>query len=61
MIISHPKVMQSAAGYYVGRSYQDSDGYPGPYDRLSGYYRTPEDAAKELKYWEQEPDANTPA
>tara|TARA_B100001093_G_C26532883_1_gene886754 strand:+ start:493 stop:690 length:198 start_codon:yes stop_codon:yes gene_type:complete len=48
--VSEPKVMQSAAGYYVGQScevkYTWEDGethvQSEPYDRLSGYFSTAE-------------------
>lgn len=44
--VSEPKVMQSAAGYYIGQSctveYYWNDGTTSiaqePYDRLSGYF-----------------------
>ena len=44
--VSEPKVMQSAAGYYIGQSceveYYWTDGTTSvgqePYDRLSGYF-----------------------
>lgn len=50
--VSEPKVMQSAAGYYVGQSceveYYWTDGTTSvgtePYDRLSGYFATPQQA-----------------
>lgn len=55
--ISLPKVMQSAAGFYIGRSceteitYQDGDKQiiTEPYDRHSGYYPTAEAAQKDLE------------
>lgn len=50
-VISEPKVMRSAAGYYVGRSCTD-DECPGleiPYDRLSGYFPTHEMTAAFMK------------
>jgi hypothetical protein len=38
-----PKVMQSAAGYYVGYGYIDPEfGYEEPYSRESGYYKSHE-------------------
>jgi hypothetical protein len=46
LIISPYRVMQSAAGYYIGRHCTDpGDGHKEPYDRVSGYFLT-EDAAK---------------
>lgn len=51
MKVSELKVMQSAAGYYVGRSYEDDD-MPGcemPYSRESyGYFATAAEAQVEL-------------
>lgn len=36
--VSDFKVMKSAAGYYIGRSYYDTEfGFDGPYSRESGY------------------------
>ncbi|MGG0845564.1 hypothetical protein [Peribacillus simplex] len=35
--ISNTIVMNSAAGYYVGKDVTDEKGM-GPYDRFSGYY-----------------------
>ena len=48
--ISEPIVMASAAGWYVGEVCKDPDcgGMIVPYDRLSGYFATPEEAAKLL-------------
>jgi hypothetical protein len=37
------KVLRSAAGYYIG-----SQCYCGPYSRESGYYKTREEAEKDL-------------
>lgn len=51
--ISFTQVMQSAAGYYVGHSCLCDDGegvYECPYDRVSGYFRKWEDAAKHAQY-----------
>ena len=49
--ISEPIVMASAAGWYVGELCKDPDcgGMIVPYDRLSGYFATPEEAAKVLE------------
>ena len=52
-----PKVMQSAAGFYIGRSceteitYEDGDKQiiTEPYDRHSGYYPSAEAAQKDLE------------
>jgi hypothetical protein len=41
------KVMRSAAGYYIGRGYIEN-GMEFPGSRESGYYRTEEEAQKEL-------------
>lgn len=40
--VSEVKVMKSAAGYYLGRGYNDmgSTGHPFPYSRESNYYPT---------------------
>ena len=48
--ISEPIVMASAAGWYVGEVCKDPDcgGMIVPFDRLSGYFATPEEAAKLL-------------
>jgi hypothetical protein len=47
--ISEVKVLKSAAGYYIGHLYLDNDMKVWlPYDRLSGYYVTKEDAAEDL-------------
>lgn len=47
--ISEVKVLKSAAGYYIGHLYFDTDMKVWlPYDRLSGYYATKEDAAQDL-------------
>jgi hypothetical protein len=49
MDISELKVMRSAAGYYVGRSYWDIEiEYEGPYSRNSEYFDTEEQAQKRL-------------
>ena len=48
--VSDLKVMQSAAGYYIGRSYFDTDyGFEGPYSRESEYM-TKADAVERLKH-----------
>lgn len=41
---SELQVLSSAAGYYVGTTYTDEDGFTEPGSRDSGYYRTYEDA-----------------
>jgi hypothetical protein len=52
--ISDYKVMESAAGFYVGRScltaYPDGEIVPEPYDRASDYFETHEAAASYLRY-----------
>ena len=50
--VSEPKVMESAAGFYVGQSCETelkwengtTDIIVEPYDRLSGYFATAEEA-----------------
>lgn len=47
--ISELQVLKSAAGYYIGYLYFDTDMRVWlPYDRISGYYVTKEDAAQDL-------------
>ena len=48
--ISEPIVMASAAGWYVGEVCKDPDcgGMIVPFDRLSGYFATPEEATNVL-------------
>lgn len=47
--VSPLRVMQSAAGYYIGRSYFDLEfGFDGPYSRESMYYANKEDAEADL-------------
>tara|TARA_R110000851_G_scaffold101934_1_gene218227 strand:+ start:644 stop:1096 length:453 start_codon:yes stop_codon:yes gene_type:complete len=50
--VSELQVMKSAAGYYIGRGYNDmgSTGYPFPYSRESGYYPTAQLAQTDLDY-----------
>ena len=48
MSISDLKVMRSAAGYYIGRSYFNGD-FDEPYSRESGYYPTEKAANKDMK------------
>lgn len=51
------KVMQSAAGYYIGTTYTDpKDGFTEPGSRDSDYFRTHEEAEKYLKMLESEGD-----
>lgn len=55
--VSEPKVMQSAAGFYIGKDckveYTWDDGETmiatEPYTRLSGYFGTPEQAKEALE------------
>ena len=43
--VSVLKVMKSGAGWYIGRSYFDTEfGFEGPYSRESGYFTTEESA-----------------
>ena len=45
--VSKPIVMASAAGWYVGEVYLDGAfGFVGPHSRLTGYYRSEEEATK---------------
>lgn len=47
--ISKLKVMQSNAGYYIGRyCIDEDDSFKPPYSRESGYYKSKEEAAKAL-------------
>lgn len=50
--VSELQVMKSAAGYYIGRGYNDmgSTDYPFPYSRESGYYPTAQLAQTDLDY-----------
>jgi hypothetical protein len=49
--VSELKVMQSGAGFYIGRSYWDSEfEFEGPYSRESGYYAFEGDATRDLKH-----------
>ena len=48
MKISDLKVMKSAAGYYIGRSCSDEDGFEVPYSRESEYFRKEVEAQAEL-------------
>lgn len=54
LTVSRPKVMQSAAGYYVGCScevkYDDGSIHEEPYCRDSGYFETKEKASLYLIY-----------
>jgi hypothetical protein len=43
------QVMKSAAGYYVGTTYTDEDGFQGPGSRDSGYFPTKEAAERFLE------------
>lgn len=53
--VSDFKVMQSHAGYYIGRSceqeYSKGEISNVPYDRASGYYFTQEAAEIDLEYF----------
>lgn len=50
--ISELKVMQSAAGFYVGHGYNDmgSTDFPFPYSRESDYFPTAQAAQKYLDF-----------
>lgn len=60
--ISDYKVMESAAGFYVGRSCltaYDGEIVSEPYDRASDYFETHEEAANYLRYiGPEEPDVD---
>lgn len=47
--ISKLKVLESAAGFYVGRVYNTSESYYEPYSRESGYMATREIAEYHLE------------
>ena len=48
--VSVLKVMKSGAGWYLGRSYFDTEfGFEGPYSRESGYFTTEESAKSSLE------------
>ena len=47
--ISRPQVLQSAAGYYIGRLWHETETEAEPYDRLSTYYATKEAAERALE------------
>ncbi len=48
-LVTDLMVMQSAAGYYIGRAYKDQEfDFIGPYSRESGYYATEAEAQAEL-------------
>ena len=55
--ISDYQVMKSAAGYYIGRTCvertEEGWEYPAPYDRVSGYYATEEEAKKDLPKYKE--------
>jgi hypothetical protein len=53
--ISEVKILKSVAGYYIGYLYFDKDMNAWlPYDRISGYYVTKEDAAQDLPSFTEE-------
>jgi hypothetical protein len=49
--VSEFKVMKSAAGYYIGTSYTEPEGYDVPNSRESEYFVTEELAKATLKEW----------
>ena len=51
MQVSESIVMASAAGWYVGSICKEDDGFIQPYDRLTDYFATPEEAEKLLPIW----------
>jgi len=48
--VSELRILQSAAGYYVGRVEISPEGYEFPYCRESGYYPTREKAESALEF-----------
>ncbi|WP_274857044.1 hypothetical protein [Bacillus methanolicus] len=50
--INEPKVMKSAAGYYIGREIIKDD-IPMPYDRLSDYFSSVSEAEEALKQFKK--------
>ena len=48
--VSELRILQSAAGYYVGRVEITEEGYEFPYCRESGYYPTREKAESALAF-----------
>ena len=56
-----PQVMKSGAGWYVGYEYYDDEyDFWGPYDRVTGYYATKEEAEEVLaKILEDEEEVDT--
>ena len=48
--VSDLRVLQSAAGYYVGRVEITEEGYEFPFCRESGYYPTREKAESALEF-----------
>ena len=49
-VFQYLRVLQSAAGYYVGRVEISPEGYEFPYCRESGYYPTREKAESALAF-----------
>lgn len=50
-VVSELKVMRSAAGWYVGRSYWDTDlEFEGPWSRESDYFADRDDAMQHLHF-----------
>ena len=48
---SQLQVKHSAAGYYLGTTHTDSDGFTEPGTRESGYFITEEEAEHALEQW----------
>ena len=48
---SQLKVMSSAAGYYLGTEYTNTDGFTQPGSRESGYFITKKQAEHALNEW----------
>lgn len=48
--VSELRILQSAAGFYVGRVEISPEGYEFPYCRESGYYPTREKAESALEF-----------
>ena len=52
--VSAIKILQSNAGYYLGRDYWDDEcNCSLPYSRETEYYGTLAEAESALKYWEE--------
>ena len=52
MKISELQVLRSSAGFYIGRTCIEDDGFVEPYSRESGYYHTREAAQADIGTFE---------